>query len=152
MSISPSAPEPKESYTYEAASTPRWIFVVFIAAFALIGYVLYAGNDSRNKLESELSQANSKQSVLAAQIEQTVNAGCVRRSYREHFAEFEIGQGHGMKGTAGRCVLDTGEAKREIAAFDGLVDIGPLDLDETAGAVESPGDAAGNFYVEATYL
>src|SRR5260370_21338600 len=70
MSISPSAPEPRESYTYEAASTPRWIFVVFIAAFALIGYVLYAGNDSRTKLESELSQSNSKQARLAAQIDQ----------------------------------------------------------------------------------
>jgi multidrug efflux pump subunit AcrA (membrane-fusion protein) len=71
MSISPSAPEPKESYMYETASTPRWIFVVFIAAFVLIGYLLYAGNDTRTKLESELSQSNSKQAVLAAQIEQT---------------------------------------------------------------------------------
>jgi hypothetical protein len=71
MSISPSAPEPKESYSYEAASTPRWIFVVFIAAFVLIGYLLYAGNDARTKLESELSKSDSKQAVLAAQIEQT---------------------------------------------------------------------------------
>ena len=65
MSISPSAPEPKDSYVYEAASTPRWIFIVFIAAFALIGYVLYAGNDSRNKLENELAQSNSKQAAPA---------------------------------------------------------------------------------------
>jgi len=71
MSISPSAPEPKESYMYEAASTPRWIFVVFIAAFALIGYLLYAGNDTKTKLETELSKSNSKEAVLAAQIEQT---------------------------------------------------------------------------------
>src|SRR5260370_3277688 len=71
MSISPSAPEPKDSYMYEAASTPRWIFVVFIAAFVLIGYLLYSGNDIRTKLESELSQSNSKQAVLAAQIQQT---------------------------------------------------------------------------------
>jgi len=71
MSISPSAPEPKESYMYETASTPRWIFVVFIAAFVLIGYLLYAGNDTRTKLESELSQSNAKQAVLAAQIGQT---------------------------------------------------------------------------------
>jgi hypothetical protein len=71
MSISPSAPEPKESYMYEAASTPRWIFVVFIAAFVLIGYLLYSGNDIRTKLENELSQSNSKQAVLAAQIQQT---------------------------------------------------------------------------------
>jgi hypothetical protein len=71
MSISPSAPEPKESYVYEAASTPRWIFVVFIAAFVLIGYLLYAGNDARTKLESELSQSDQKQAVMAKQIEQT---------------------------------------------------------------------------------
>jgi outer membrane murein-binding lipoprotein Lpp len=71
MSISPNVPEPKESYVYEAASTPRWIFVVFIAAFVLIGYLLYAGNDTRTKLENELSKANSKEAVLAAQIDQT---------------------------------------------------------------------------------
>ena len=71
MSISPSAPEPKESYTYEAAGTPRWIFVVFIAAFVLIGYLLYAGNDARNTLEKELAKSASKQAVLSAQIDQT---------------------------------------------------------------------------------
>ena len=71
MSISPNVPEPKESYTYEAASTPRWIIVVFIAAFGLIGYVLYAGNAARTKLEADLAQANSKEAVLAAQIDQT---------------------------------------------------------------------------------
>jgi chromosome segregation ATPase len=74
MSISPSAPEPSHPPIYEEASTPRWIMVVFVAAFALIAYLLYAGNDLKNKLqaqETELAQANSKQSVLSAQIEQT---------------------------------------------------------------------------------
>jgi peptidoglycan hydrolase CwlO-like protein len=74
MSISPSVPEPKEPYTYEAASTPRWIIVVFVAAFAIIGYLLYAGNDLKSKLATEengLAQANSKQSILSAQIDQT---------------------------------------------------------------------------------
>ena len=71
MSTSPNVPEQKESYVYEAASTPRWIFVVFIAAFALIGYLVYAGNEARNKLATELEQSNSKQAVLAAQIDQT---------------------------------------------------------------------------------
>jgi chromosome segregation ATPase len=74
MSISPSAPEPSQPPIYEEASTPRWIMVVFVAAFVLIAYLLYAGNDLKNKLqaqETELSQANSKQSVLSAQIEQT---------------------------------------------------------------------------------
>src|SRR5579863_9801208 len=74
MSISPSVPEPNEPTSYEAAPTPRWIIVVFVAAFALIGYLLYAGNDLKTKLETEqtgLAQANSKQSILSAQIDQT---------------------------------------------------------------------------------
>lgn len=71
MSISPNVPEPNESLQYEAASTPRWIIVVFIAAFALIGYLLYAGNSARTALEKELEQSNSKQAVLAVQIDQT---------------------------------------------------------------------------------
>jgi len=71
MSTSPNVPEPKESYVYETASTPRWIYVVFIAAFALIGYLVYAGNEARTKLATDLEQSNSKQAVLAAQIDQT---------------------------------------------------------------------------------
>jgi chromosome segregation ATPase len=71
MSISPNVPEPKESFEYEAASTPRWIIVVFVAAFGLIGYILYAGNAARTALEAQLAQANSKQAVLAVQIDQT---------------------------------------------------------------------------------
>jgi len=58
---------------YEAASTPRWIYVVFIAAFALIAYLLYAGhagNEARTKLETQLAQANSKEQMLATQIDQ----------------------------------------------------------------------------------
>src|SRR6202030_125907 len=34
-------------------------------------YLLYAGNDTRTKIENELSQSNSKQAVMAKQIEQT---------------------------------------------------------------------------------
>ena len=74
MSISPNVPEPKESketYVYDTASTPRWIMVVFIVAFALIGYVLYAGNAARTKLETDLSKANSKDAVMSAEIDQT---------------------------------------------------------------------------------
>ena len=78
MSISPSVPEPQEPNPYEAAPTPRWIIVVFVAAFALIGYLLYAGNDLKTRLDTEqtgLAQANSKESVLSAQIDQTNSRG-----------------------------------------------------------------------------
>jgi len=73
MSISPNVPEPSGNETnfYEAAPTPRWIIVVFVAAFVLIGYLLYAGNAAETKLESDLAQANSKEAILSVQIDQT---------------------------------------------------------------------------------
>jgi chromosome segregation ATPase len=73
MSISPNVPEPSghETNFYEAAPTPRWIMVALVAAFALIGYLLYAGNAARTKLETDLAQANSKEAILSVQIDQT---------------------------------------------------------------------------------
>jgi chromosome segregation ATPase len=73
MSISPNVPEPggMEHNLYEAAATPRWILVAFGAAFVLIGYLLYAGNTTKSKLETDLAQANSKEAILSAQIDQT---------------------------------------------------------------------------------
>jgi chromosome segregation ATPase len=73
MSISPNVPEPsgQENNFYEAAPTPRWIIVVFVLAFAGIGYVLYAGNAAKSKLETDLAQAKSKEDILSVQIDQT---------------------------------------------------------------------------------
>jgi chromosome segregation ATPase len=73
MSISPNVPEPsgQENNFYEAAPTPRWIIVVFVLAFAGIGYVLYAGNAAKSKLETDLAQARSKEDILSVQIDQT---------------------------------------------------------------------------------
>ena len=75
MSISPSVPDPEprgqETNYYEAAPTPRWIIVVFVLAFLAIGYLLYAGNTAKGKLETDLAQANAKEQILSAQIDQT---------------------------------------------------------------------------------
>ncbi len=73
MSISPNVPEPGgyEHNIYEATPTPRWIIVAFVAAFALLGYLLYSGNATKTKLESDLAQANSKEAILSVQIDQT---------------------------------------------------------------------------------
>src|SRR5271169_6679656 len=73
MSISPNVPEPKGNETnfYEAAPTPRWIIVAFVAAFALLGYLLYSGNAAKTKLENDLAQAKSKEDILSVQIDQT---------------------------------------------------------------------------------
>jgi chromosome segregation ATPase len=72
MSISPNVPEPsQEHFDYKEPGTPRWIVVVFILAFGLIGYAMYTGNEAKTKLETDLAQANSKAAVMAAQIDQT---------------------------------------------------------------------------------
>jgi hypothetical protein len=135
MSISPSAPEPKESYVYEAASTPRWIFVVFGAAFVLIGYLLYAGNDTRTTLESELSQSNSKQAVMAKQIEQTNSVVADLRGKLEvttqklGFTQSELAQARSLaqnirdsqKASDEKLTAQIGQAKQEADAKIGQV-------------------------------
>jgi hypothetical protein len=135
MSISPSAPEPKDSYVYEAASTPRWVFVVFIAAFVLIGYLLYAGNDARTKIENELSQSNSKQAVMAKQIEQTNSVLADLRGKLEvttqklGFTQSELAQARTLaqnirdsqKASDEKLTAEIGQAKQEADAKIGQV-------------------------------
>src|ERR1700739_4583985 len=72
MSISPNVPEPREPETYEKApGTPRWIIALFVVAFGLMGYLLYAGNATKSKLQTDLDKANAKSQILSAQIDQT---------------------------------------------------------------------------------
>jgi hypothetical protein len=73
MSISPNVPEPSGngSNIYEASPTPRWIMAAFVAAFALVGYAIYASATAKTKLETDLAQANSKVAILSVQIDQT---------------------------------------------------------------------------------
>ena len=70
MSTSPSAPESKEGYMDETSPTPRWITVVFVAIFALVGYLLYASYTTRNRLEGALAKTIEKTTLLSAQVEQ----------------------------------------------------------------------------------
>lgn len=71
MSITPSVPEPQENEVHRSEGAPRWVIVLFILAFAALGYLVYAGNAARTKLETDLAQANSKEAILSAQIDQT---------------------------------------------------------------------------------
>src|SRR3979490_2828565 len=135
MSISPSAPEPRESYTYETASTPRWIFVVFIAAFVLIGYLLYAGYDERTKLETALAQSNSKQAVISAPIDQTNSGVADLRGKLEvttqklGFTQAELSQARTLaqnirqsqKDSTEKLTAQIGQAKQEADTKIGLV-------------------------------
>ncbi len=70
MSTSPNAPESNEGSLYEASSTPRWIPVVFVVAFLLLGFLLYSGYSVRTKLEAQLADANTKTNQLIARVDQ----------------------------------------------------------------------------------
>src|SRR5207247_8874543 len=67
-------------------------------------------------------------------------------------SDLEIRNGDRVTGAAHRGVLDPGEAEREVAAFDGLVDVGPLHLHEPgAAAPQAACDALGDLDVEAAH-
>ena len=135
MSISPNVPDPNDPTVYEAARTPRWIFVVFIATFALIGYLFYSGSDARTKLETELSQANSKQAVLSAQIDQTNSVVADLRGKLEvttqklGFTQAELSQARSLaqniresqKESDEKLTAQIGQAKQEAEAKIGQV-------------------------------
>lgn len=74
MSTIPSgleSPEPKETFVYEAAPLPRWIYVVLIAMVLLVGVLFYEGYTERDKLEASLTAATNQEQVLAAEIDQS---------------------------------------------------------------------------------
>jgi len=90
------------------------------------------------------------------QIGQRANAIAIRRPHRQDLAKFEVGQGDRVTGTTRGSVLDPGEPDVEIAAFDGLIDAGPLYLNEARRpaappAPESARNALGDFDVEAAH-
>jgi outer membrane murein-binding lipoprotein Lpp len=70
MSSNPSTPESQDSLIYESSPTPRWIFIVFAVAFLAIGWLIYAGQQSRAKLEAEIAKTNQRADMLAQQLEQ----------------------------------------------------------------------------------
>jgi hypothetical protein len=55
----------------EAGSLPRWVMVLFVAAFALVGYLLYATYTQRQALAKSQQDADKKTMALAAEVDKT---------------------------------------------------------------------------------
>ena len=70
MSISPNVPTPEESYRYEATGTPRWIAVLFVVLFLVVGALAFVGYSGLSRLEQNLSREQEQNKVLTAQLEQ----------------------------------------------------------------------------------
>ena len=70
MSLTSNTPEDTPSVT-EVASLPRWVMVLFVAAFALVGYLLYATYAQRQALAKSAQEADKRTQALAAEVDKT---------------------------------------------------------------------------------
>jgi chromosome segregation ATPase len=62
---------PAEVHTYEAPIVPRWVTVLFVLAFALVGYLLYANYAERQALRKSQDDAEKKTQAMAAELDKT---------------------------------------------------------------------------------
>jgi chromosome segregation ATPase len=69
MSLSPSTPS--EPAVVEAAVLPRWVTILFVVAFALVGYLLYANYEQREALRKSQEDANKKTQAVVAELDKT---------------------------------------------------------------------------------
>jgi outer membrane murein-binding lipoprotein Lpp len=69
MSSNPNTPV--EVTQVSEAGLPRWVTLLFVVAFALVGYLLYAGYAARQNFRKGLDDADRKTQALAAQIDKT---------------------------------------------------------------------------------
>jgi len=114
--------------------------VVFVVAFGLIAYLLYAGNAARTKLETDLEQSRSKEAVLAAQIDQTntrlaeMKAQQDMTSQKLGFTQAELAQARSMAQTIRQSQKDSDEklaAKIGQVQQDAETKIGQVNTDLT---------------------
>ena len=58
MSSTPNTPG--DDFAPDVGATPRWVLILFIAAFLLVGYLLYAAYADRQWARKSLADADTK--------------------------------------------------------------------------------------------
>lgn len=74
MSLTPSTPtpEPREEVQYaETSPLPRWVPVLFVLAFLLVGYLVYANYSARQAASRSADEANKRIQALGAELDKT---------------------------------------------------------------------------------
>lgn len=69
MSLTPSTPTPEPAP--ERTGLPRWVGVLFVIAFALVGWLFYATYSNNQALHKDQDAANKKVDALAAELDKT---------------------------------------------------------------------------------
>jgi len=62
---------PNEAQVVEAATLPRWVTVLFVVAFALVAYLLYASYSERVAMRKSEDGAAQKAQATAAELDKT---------------------------------------------------------------------------------
>ncbi|MGA7920547.1 MAG: hypothetical protein WCA38_12865 [Candidatus Acidiferrales bacterium] len=70
MSSSPNTPV-TETHLVETSALPRWVTLLFVIAFVLVAYLLYAGYSERQAARKGLDDADKKTQALAAELDKT---------------------------------------------------------------------------------
>jgi predicted outer membrane protein len=74
MSLTPAPPSPEDSHPtplIEQSALPRWVMVLFVIAFLLVGYLLYANFSDRTAFNRSMDSADRKTQALAAELDKT---------------------------------------------------------------------------------
>jgi hypothetical protein len=71
MSLTPSPVPPSEPQIVETSSLPRWVILLFVIAFALVGYLFYTNNIDRQAARANEDAADKKSQVLLAELDKT---------------------------------------------------------------------------------
>jgi hypothetical protein len=69
MSSTPNTPA--DSQLVEEAALPRWVMVLFVLTFALVGYLLYGNYEQREALRKSQDDAAQKAQATAAELDKT---------------------------------------------------------------------------------
>jgi outer membrane murein-binding lipoprotein Lpp len=70
MSLTPQTPQ-EEPTVVESSALPRWVTLLFVVAFVLVAYLLYAGYSERQEARKGLEDAEKKTQALAAELDKT---------------------------------------------------------------------------------
>jgi hypothetical protein len=71
LSSTPLPNAPGEDHIAEPAALPRWVVLLFVVAFVLVAYLLFASYAERQAVKKGLDDADKKSRVLGAELEKT---------------------------------------------------------------------------------
>jgi hypothetical protein len=71
MSSTPNTPGEDTHYVETSSSLPRWVTLLFVVAFALVAYLLYAGYADRQAARKGMDDAERKTQALATELDKT---------------------------------------------------------------------------------